>query len=324
MEKEKLSNEGKLLDLSIVIPVYNEEENILPLYQRLKDALSQLNQSYEIIWINDGSSDGSLEMLKKIHQHDRHIKIISFRRNFGQTAALSAGFDYARGEIIMTFDSDLQNDPEDIKKLMDKMKEGYDLVSGWRYDRKEPFLTRRLPSQMANFLISHVSKVKLHDYGCTLKAYRQDVVKSLNLYGEMHRFIPALASIRGITFAEIKVKHHPRTKGKSKYGISRTMRVLLDLFTVKFLMSFSTRPMQIFGLMGVIFSFLGFVIALYLSVLRLFFQQSIAGRPLLLLAILLIILGFQFISLGLLGEMMVRTHHETQEKPIYVVKEVLE
>jgi len=324
MDKEELLNEEKLLDLSIVIPVYNEEENILPLYHRLRDTLNKLKLTYEIIWINDGSSDDSLVVLKKIHQHERSVKVISFRKNFGQTAALSAGFDHARGEIIITLDADLQNHPEDIVLLLKKINEGYDLVSGWRFDRKEPYLTRRLPSKMANFLISHVSKVKLHDYGCTLKAYRREVIKTLSLYGEMHRFIPALASMRGITFAEIKVQHQPRSKGKSKYGISRTIRVLLDLFTVKFLMSFSTRPMQIFGLAGMVSFLIGFVIALYLAIIRLFFNQGIAGRPLLLLAVLLIILGFQFISLGLLGEMMVRTHHETQEKPIYVVKEVLE
>ena len=290
----------------------------------MKEILNKVNLSYETIWINDGSSDDSLSILKKIHQHDRTVKIISFRKNFGQTAALSAGFDHAKGEIIVTIDADLQNDPEDITMLLEKMNEGYDLVSGWRYERKEPFFTRRLPSIIANWLISHLSKIKLHDYGCTLKAYRREVIKTLSLYGEMHRFIPALASIRGISFAEIKVKHHRRTKGKSKYGISRTIRVFLDLFTVKFLLSFSTRPMQMFGLIGVISSFLGFAIGLYLSILRLFFQQGIAGRPLLLLAILLIILGFQFISLGLLGEMVVRAHHETQRKPIYVIKEILD
>ena len=324
MEKEKLEEKNNLLNLSVVIPLYNEEENILELYQKLKETLNNLHRSYEMIWVNDGSADDSLILLKKICQHDRTVKVISFRRNFGQTAALSAGFDHARGEVIVTIDADLQNDPEDIAKLLEKINEGYDLVSGWRYTRKEPFFTRRLPSMVANWLISHVSKVKLHDYGCTLKAYRREVIKTLSLYGEMHRFIPALASIRGISFTEIKVQHSPRSKGKSKYGISRTIRVLLDLFTVKFLLSFSTRPMQIFGLVGVISSVLGFGIGLYLSIIRLFFNQGIAGRPLLLLAILLIILGFQFISLGLLGEMMVRAHYESQGKPIYVIKEILD
>ncbi len=324
MEKENMEEEKKLLDLTVIVPLYNEEESILALYQRLKEVLSKLHLAYEIIWINDGSKDGSLVVLKKIHQHDRSIKIISFRRNFGQTAALSAGFTHARGKTIVTIDADSQNDPEDIASLLRKINEGYDLVSGWRYNRKEPFFTRRLPSKVANFMISHVSKVKLHDYGCTLKAYRREVIKTLRLYGEMHRFIPALASIRGISFAEVKVQHHPRRKGKSKYGVSRTIRVLLDLFTVKFLLSFATRPMQIFGLVGVLAALGGFAIAFYLSIVRLFFNQGIAGRPLLLLAVLLIIIGFQFISLGLLGEMIVRAHHESQQKPIYVIKEILD
>jgi len=312
------------MELSVIVPLYDENENIPVFYKRLKKTLVKLNLTYEIVIIDDGSTDNSLAVLKKIHQHDHSIKIISFRRNFGQTAALSAGFDYAQGDIIVTIDADLQNDPEDIPLLLDKINEGYDLVSGWRYKRKESFLKRRLPSKIANYLISYVSKVKLHDYGCTLKAYRKEVIEDLDLYGEMHRFIPALASIRGMSFAEVKVNHSPRRKGKSKYGISRSINVLLDLFTVKFLLNFATRPMQVFGLIGLVCFLIGFCISLYLSVIRLFFHQGIADRPLLLLAILLIIIGFQFISIGLLGEMIVRIHHKSHKKPRYVVKEILD
>lgn len=312
------------MELSVIVPLYDENENIPVFYKRLKKTLVKLNLSYEIVIIDDGSTDNSLAVLKKIHQHDHSIKIISFRRNFGQTAALSAGFDYAQGDIIVTIDADLQNDPEDIPLLLDKINEGYDLVSGWRYKRKESFLKRRLPSKIANYLISYVSKVKLHDYGCTLKAYRKEVIEDLDLYGEMHRFIPALASIRGMSFAEVKVNHSPRRKGKSKYRISRSINVLLDLFTVKFLLNFATRPMQVFGLIGLVCFLIGFCISLYLSVIRLFFHQGISDRPLLLLAILLIIIGFQFISIGLLGEMIIRIHHKSHKKPLYVVKEILD
>ena len=320
-EKQREGNEG--VEISVVIPLYDERDNIRPLYGKLSKVLDSLGRGYEIIWVDDGSGDGSFGVLEEIHRENKANKIISFRKNFGQTAALSAGFDTAGGDIVVTMDADLQNEPEDIKNLLAKMDEGYDLVSGWRHERKESFLSRRLPSYAANWLISHVSKVKLHDYGCTLKAYRKEVVKALRLYGEMHRFIPALANIRGITFAEIKVGHSPRRKGKSKYGISRTVRVLLDLFTVKFLLSFSTRPMQIFGFLGMVSFSLGAVIGMYLTGIRIFTEQGIGGRPLLLLAVLLIIIGLQFVSLGLLGEMIVRANHESQQRPIYAVKKIL-
>jgi glycosyltransferase involved in cell wall biosynthesis len=248
--------------------------------------------------------------------------VLSLRRNFGQTAAFAAGFDYSRGDIIVTIDGDLQNDPNDIPKLIELMKD-HDLVSGWRKKRKDPFISRRLPSIMANWLISKVTGVNLHDYGCSLKAYKRDVIKNLKLYGEMHRFIPAVASWYGVRIAEVETIHHPRLHGKSKYGISRTMKVVLDLITVKFLQSFSTKPLQFFGPIGLASGMLGMLISLYLTVEKIILGKDIGGRPLLLLGALLIIVGIQFIGMGLLGEMMVRVYHETQKKPIYVIKKVI-
>ena len=315
------------VDVSIVVPVLNEEENLKELYSALTEALTKLGREYEIIAVDDGSTDGSFEMLKQIHQSDPRLKVIRFRRNFGQTAAMSAGFHYAEGDVIITMDSDLQNDPADIPRLLDKIDEGYDVVSGWRADRKDNFLSRRVPSILANRLIAGMTGVKLHDFGCTLKAYRKEVTDNINLYGEMHRFIPALARWVGAEITEMKVKHHPRKHGKSKYGISRTTRVILDLMTVKFLLTFSTRPIQIFGFMGMGSGFLGFLICLYLSIGKLFFPSeatSLTRRmPLLLLGALLILVGVQLVTMGLLGEIMVRTYHESQRKPIYVVKETV-
>jgi glycosyltransferase involved in cell wall biosynthesis len=284
--------------------------------------MDSLGNEYEIIFIDDGSTDNTLSLLQEINAADDTVIVLSLRRNFGQTAAFAAGFDYSRGDIIVTMDGDLQNDPKDIPKLLELMKDN-DLVSGWRKVRKDPFLSRRLPSILANSLISKVTGVNLHDYGCSLKAYRRDVIKNLKLYGEMHRFIPAVASWYGVRIAEVETTHHPRLRGKSKYGISRTMKVVLDLITVKFLQSFSTKPLQFFGPMGLLSGALGFLISLYLSIDKLFSGKDIGGRPLLLLGALLIIVGIQFIGMGLLGEMMVRVYHETQKKPIYVIKKVL-
>ncbi|MBN1271499.1 MAG: glycosyltransferase family 2 protein [Candidatus Aminicenantes bacterium] len=310
--------------LSIVIPIYNEAKNIPDLYEELLPVLKKLEKSYEVIFIDDGSWDDSYPILKAIQKKDPKVKLIKFRKNFGQTAALAAGFDYAKGDIIVTLDGDLQNDPRDIPPLIEKIGQGFDIVSGWRLKRKDKFLTRRLPSAIANRLISWMTKVKLHDYGCTLKAFRKDVVKNLRLYGEMHRFIPALASEIGASITEIKVNHRPRKKGKSKYTIMRTPRVILDLITVKFMLSYSTRPLQIFGFFGFITGFTGVVIGIILSYKRLILKHSIAGRPLLLLAILLTVTGIQFVTLGLLAEIMVRAYHESSAKKIYYIREIID
>jgi len=310
------------IQLSIVIPIYNEEENIPSLYKELKDVLQKLEKSFEIIFVDDGSSDTSLMLLNEIQTNDSNVVVISFRKNFGQTAAMSAGFDHARGDIIITMDGDMQNDPANIEGMIKKIDEGYDVVTGWRFERKDPFLNRRLPSMIANWIISKTTGVDLHDYGCTLKAFRKEVIKNIRLYGEMHRFIPAIASGMGISFTEMKVNHRPRLYGKSKYGISRTIRVVLDLLTVKFLLSYSTRPIQVFGLIGVGSGFLGFLIAAVITFQRQFMGISMSDRPILFLAILLMFMGVQFITIGLLAELQARTYHESQGKPIYFIKKV--
>jgi glycosyltransferase involved in cell wall biosynthesis len=308
--------------ISVVIPLYNEEENVEELHRRLTEVLKELQRKYEIIYVDDGSTDGTPQLLETLAHDDEHVIVLSLRRNFGQTAAFAAGFDFASGDVIVTMDGDLQNDPSDIPKLLQYI-DGYDLVSGWRKKRRDPFFRRRLPSMIANWLISTVTGVKLHDYGCSLKAYRREVIKNLRLYGEMHRFIPAVASWYGVRVTEVETKHHPRLRGKSKYGISRTIKVVLDLITVKFLQSFSTKPIQFFGPFGLFFSALGFLISLYLTLRKFLFGESIGGRPLLLLGVLLIIVGIQLIGMGLLGEMLVRVYHESQRKPIYVIKKII-
>jgi glycosyltransferase involved in cell wall biosynthesis len=314
--------EGRV-DLSIVIPVLNEAGNLDPLYSQLIDVLTKTNKAYEIIFVDDGSTDSSFENLRKLHKQDDRVRVIRFRRRFGQSAAFSAGFDYARGDVIVTMDADLQNDPADIPNLLKKLEDGCDVVSGWRINRRDGYLTRRLPSRIANFIISMITEVKLHDYGCSLKAYRREVAKNIKLYGEMHRFIPALASWMGIRVGEIQVNHAPRRSGKSKYGIMRAVRVLLDLMTVKFLLGYSTRPIQIFGLLGIISLLLGLIVGSYLSILKIFFGHPLRDRPLLLLSILLVIFGVQLITMGLLGELVVRSYYESQNKPTYMVKEIL-
>ncbi|MCX7918492.1 MAG: glycosyltransferase family 2 protein [bacterium] len=312
------------MELSVVIPVLNEEKNIPQLHQALINTLTALEKSFEIIYVDDGSTDSSFQLLSELYQKSpEQIRVIQFRRRFGQTAAMSAGIAYAQGKIIIMLDADLQNDPVDIPRLLEKMEEGYDIVSGWRINRKDKYVTRILPSKIANWLIGSITGVKLHDYGCSLKAYRAEVIKELKLYGEMHRFIPALASWVGAKIAEIPVQHHPRRFGKSKYTLNRIWRVLLDLITVKFLLSFSTRPLQIFGSIGLISCILGLGISGYLTFLKLAYQEHLSNRPLLWLGILLIMLGFQFISLGLLAELVARTYHESQNKPIYVIRQML-
>lgn len=309
--------------ISVVIPLYNEEESIPHLYEKLTEALEAYGKPYEVIIVDDGSTDGSYPLLRQIAEKDKRFKIVRLRRNFGQTAAFAAGFDHARGEVIITMDADLQNDPADIPKLMAKIEEGYDIVSGWRINRQDRFLDRKLPSMIANRLISNVTEVRLHDYGCSLKAYRAEVLREVRLYGELHRFIPALASQVGGAVTEVPVNHHPRRFGKSKYGISRTIRVILDLITVWFLGTYSTRPLHVFGTMGLVSAGIGVLLGLYLSFLKIVEGQNIGGRPLLLLAVLLVVVGVQLITMGLLAEMIIRTYHESQGKPIYVVREVL-
>lgn len=315
--------EAQGVECSIVIPVYNEEQNTKLLIPRLKSALDNLQKSYEIIFIDDGSSDGTGVVITQAAHDYPEIKLITLRRNFGQTAAMAAGFDAAVGNVIIPMDGDLQNDPEDIPKLLEKIDEGYDVVSGWRINRQDTFLTRRLPSSIANKLISLTTNVHLHDYGCTLKAYRREIVQGIELYGEMHRFIPALASWMGVKVTEIPVNHHARTHGKSKYGISRTIRVVLDLITVKFLLSYSTKPIQIFGLLGLLSVFGSFGLFVGVLYARIKHDFLLANNSMFLLAVLFFMLGGQFIAMGLLGEVIVRTYHESQGKPTYVIAKTL-
>lgn len=311
--------------LSVVVPLYNEQDNVLPMLERLVAELEKIGEPYEVIAIDDGSTDATFAKLRECFTCYEHLRVASFRRNFGQTAALSAGINMARGKVIVTIDGDLQNDPADIAKLLDKINEGYDIVSGWRRNRQERLLDRRLPSRIANWLISTISKVKLHDYGCTLKAYARDVVKNLSLYGDMHRFIPAIASQMGARIAEVPVNDHPRRSGRSKYGLTRTYKVILDLLTLKFMLTFFHRPMLLFGAIGVLAFIGGVGLAIYALVVRLVLLQPIAGRPLLtLVPFFLIIIGLIFVSFGLQFEMMMRMYHESQKKPTYVLRTTLD
>jgi glycosyltransferase involved in cell wall biosynthesis len=311
-------------EVSVVIPMRNEAPNVADLYRELTANLQRLGRPYEIIVIDDGSDDDTFEALSRLQANDSRLKVIRFRRNFGQTAAFSAGFAHARGRFIVTSDGDLQNDPADIPAMVELAESsGADIVAGWRRNRKDAFLNRRLPSMIANWIISGATGVKLHDYGCSLKVFRAEVVKPMKLYGEMHRFLPAIASEFGVRIVEKPVNHRPRTRGHSNYGISRTIRVVLDLLTVKFLISYSTRPLQIFGLLGVTMGLLGAIICAYLAYVRLFGYQS-ADRPILQLGILLVFTGVQLLTMGLLAEMLARTYHESQNKPIYVIREILD
>jgi glycosyltransferase involved in cell wall biosynthesis len=312
-----------MTELSVILPVFNERDNLKGLFGELVQTLEVLAKSYEVLFVDDGSTDGSREVLAEIQSHDEHVRVIELRRNFGQTAALTAGFDYAVGGIVITMDSDGQNDPKDIPLLLSEIERGFDLACGWRYKRKENFWTRRLPSVVANYLISWTTDIKLHDYGCTLRAMRQEIVKDLHLYGEMHRFIPAIASWTGVHLSEVKVSHRPRRTGKSKYGLSRIYRVLLDLLTVKFLLSYSGRPIQFFGGIGLISGGTGAAMLLWLGLEKLWINKDLADRPILLLAILLVLAGMQFITVGLLAEMQARIYHESQKKPIYAIRKVL-
>ena len=309
--------------LSVVVPVYNEYENIPLLYDAVYDALKDLNKDWELILVNDGSKDNSMDALKEAAEKDPlHVKVIGLRRNFGQTAAIAAGVDHASGEIIVLMDADLQNDPSDIPAMLSKLDEGYDLVSGWRKDRKDPFL-RSFISRIANRIICRVTGVNLHDYGCTLKAYRREVITGFRLYGEMHRFIPAFANNFGARIVEMPVKHHPRVLGKSKYGFERIVKVILDLITVKFLSSYEDKPIYLFGGAGLLLSGISFLVLLFLAIRRIFWGVSVMASPLFMMAIMVFILGFLSILMGLIAELLVRTYHESQGKTVYHIRDMI-
>jgi glycosyltransferase involved in cell wall biosynthesis len=311
-------------ELSIVIPIRNEAPSLRQLHLELTDTLTRWGRSYEILAIDDGSTDASFAILSELQALDPHLRVIRFRRNFGQTAAFAAGFDHARGRLIVTSDGDGQNDPRDIPGMVELIERGHDIVCGWRKDRKDHFVSRQLPSRIANMLISVVTGVHLHDYGCSLKVFRAEVVKPMRLYGEMHRFLPAIASAHGVSIAETVVNHRAREHGQSKYGIGRTIRVMLDLLTLKFLLSYSTRPLQMFGLIGFVLGMLGTVICGWLAYERLRGMEALSNRPLLLLGILLISTGFQLVTLGLLAELQARTYRESTNKPTYTIREIRE
>jgi glycosyltransferase involved in cell wall biosynthesis len=312
------------LDLSVIVPVYNEVESLPHLINTIASTLEPLELSYEIVCVDDGSKDGSAEWLQQQAATRTDLCAVILRRNYGQTAAMAAGFNHARGQVFVTLDGDLQNDPADIPNLVAKLEEGYDLVSGWRVNRQDAAVTRLLPSRIANWLIARATGVRLHDYGCSLKAYRSELVADMNLYGELHRFLPALAFIEGARISEMPVRHHARQFGKSKYGLGRTFRVLMDLMTIMFMKKFLTRPMHVFGMFGLGSMLVGFTIGLYLTILKLGFGESIGDRPLLILAVVLFLTGVQLFSFGLLAELLMRTYHESQNRPIYRVRAVVE
>ena len=313
------------MNISLVIPVYNEEESLRLLHEALHNALdSQTDFSWEVIYVGDGSSDTSPEILKKIAQEDlAHTRVVEFSGNFGQTAAIAAGIDYAQGEIIVLMDADLQNDPGDIPMMLEKLNQGYDVVSGWRKNRQDEFFTRILPSRTANWLISTVTRVKLHDYGCTLKAYRSEILTNFRLYGEMHRFIPAYASSVGAKIIEVPVQHHPRRYGKTKYGLSRTAKVVLDLFTVKFLISYANKPIYLFGGTGIVLFVISLLSMLFLLIRKYTLGIVVLSSPVFILSILMFILGFQSLLMGMIAELLVRTYHESTHKPTYTVKKLI-
>jgi glycosyltransferase involved in cell wall biosynthesis len=312
------------LKYSIVVPFFNEQENVPPLYMKLTEVMDALGEPYELVFVDDGSRDNTFKVLSDIYEHDHRVNIVRLRRNFGQTAGLKAGFDFARGEIIISMDGDLQHDPEEIPRFVEKIEEGYDLVSGWRYARRDHWLMRQVPSRVANWMMSKLSGIDLHDFGTTFKAYRREIIQEIQLYGELHRFIPALASSTGAQITEVPITDLARKSGKSNYGIGRTMRVFLDLIIVKFLLDYSTRPLQFFGLLGVGGVTLGGAIAAYIGYEKFVHHVTIMTQhgPLLLLGVALFVSGIQFVSMGLLGEIMARTYYESQNKPIYALREV--
>ncbi len=315
----QVSNENP--ELSLFLPVLDEEDNLRPMHAKIQAALDALGKSAEVIFVDDGSTDKSLEILKEIAAADERVRVISLRRNYGQTAAMSAGIDAARGEILIPMDADLQNDPADIKRLLDKLDEGYDVVSGWRKNRQDKMISRRIPSMIANKIISWIGDVHLHDYGCSLKAYRRDVLKDVKLYGEMHRFIPIYASWAGARVTEIPVDHHARTMGKSKYGISRTIKVVFDLMTIKFMAEYHTKPIYVFGAFGMIAFLISLGASIWAAVLKFGYDVSFILTPLPVIAVVMLAISVQFFLMGLLAELLVRTYHESQDKAIYAVRE---
>jgi glycosyltransferase involved in cell wall biosynthesis len=308
-------------ELSLFLPVFDEEENLRPMHAKIRAALDALGKTAEVIYVDDGSTDKSLSVLKEIAASDERVRVVALRRNYGQTAAMSAGIDAARGEILIPMDADLQNDPADISRLLEKLDEGYDVVSGWRKNRQDKLISRKIPSQIANRIISWIGDVHLHDYGCSLKAYRRDVLQDVKLYGEMHRFIPIYASWAGARVTEIPVDHHARTMGKSKYGISRTVKVIFDLITIKFMASYQTKPLYVFGSFGLIAFLLSMVSGAWSIILKIFYGTSFILTPLPLITIVMLAISVQFFLMGLLAELLVRTYHESQDKAIYAVRE---
>lgn len=309
--------------LSVVLPVYNEEESLALQHKAVTEAVKKLNKTYEIIFVDDGSVDSSYEILKSISSKDKSVKLVRFRRNFGQTAAMAAGIDHSKGEIIVFMDSDLQNEPGDIGKLLEKIEEGYDVVSGWRANRQDKLISRKIPSKIANWLIAKVTGVSLHDLGCSLKAYRGEVLRQVNLYGEMHRFIPVHASWIGARITEVPVGHHARQFGQSKYGIRRTFKVILDLITVKFMGSYSTKPIYIFGGTGVVIFLLGLLSGVSVVVMKIVADTDMSGNPLIILTVLLLIIGILFVQMGIIAEIMIRIYHESQKMPPYRIRETI-
>ena len=328
-DQEQLTNEQPVSrqaggpEVSVFLPVYNEEPNLLPLHARLNDALKALGRSAEVVYVDDGSTDGSLRILREIADLDPRVRVIALRRNYGQTAAMAAGIDAATGKVLIPMDADLQNDPADITRLLQKLDEGYDVVSGWRKNRKDKMITRKIPSMIANRLISWIGGVPLHDYGCSLKAYRRESLQDVRLYGEMHRFIPIYAAWAGARVTEIPVEHHARTMGKSKYGLSRTLKVVFDLMTIKFMASYQTKPIYVFGSFGMLAFAISILSGLYAVFLKIFHKADFVQTPLPILSIVMFAVGVQFLLMGLLAEMLVRTYHESQAKTIYSVRERL-
>jgi glycosyltransferase involved in cell wall biosynthesis len=327
-EQEQLAEDRASLstdspDISVFLPVFNEEPNLRPLHTKLSEALKTLDRSAEIVYVDDGSSDGSLKILREIAYLDPRVRVVALRRNYGQTAAMAAGIDAARGKVLIPMDADLQNDPADIARLLDKLDEGYDVVSGWRKNRKDKMVTRKIPSMLANRLISWIGGVPLHDYGCSLKAYRRESLEDVRLYGEMHRFIPIYAAWAGARVTEIPVEHHARTMGKSKYGLSRTLKVVFDLMTIKFMASYQTKPIYVFGSFGLLAFAVSLLSGLYAVFLKVIHKADFVQTPLPVLSVVMFAVGVQFLLMGLLAEMLVRTYHESQAKAIYAVRERL-